>query len=816
MTRTLPVQTLFPSSNNLDLIHRNLSEEGNQTVGNNNYRHQNSSFIDSPGDYNYRGQQPTLDRSNSNQSNQSFSNYPNTSSHPQYYPDSFVGDTGMMRDMNKHNVIPPNSRQNIGMVDRNNRNNSGASGNSTSSRPGSSSTTNNPGNVNDYNRSPATGHASSPEQQKDIEFGKLFSWGSHLPRFVAKHQPHQNQHNHEPGFRLNNNNGYRSSSYPRNNHPSQTPHFQRSNSSGQNNGSCHNSPPYSKNMKRPSNGPGLMLPPEQHNPHNQYSRNPYSDQQQQHPHLPQTQNSGNMTQSQNPSRDIPGGFLSTIQSPASEQFNRNQHDTCSVISRNETLSVGSGRIPENLGPPIPYDPSMQPHNTHISQTQPPSRYRQTSMNSNFSHPDVCSPRSVDINIGLSSNNPGSGMVGNTGNNNPTGNVSSAKMPKLSKNETSYTCSDTGNHSMSHFSSTGNREPYQPSPSSKSNFHHSSPHSRNSQNTYTQLQPYQQNNSSSSPNYQNNNGNQGFMNDSPPNHNYNSFPNKSNSYNSEQNNSKYKNNSPENFHTQNNTSSSPYSQNHQSFNNNTNSIMMRSPTIKQEVSRNMNDKELHPSSSTLHSSLPIGAKSTQSFFEMFKDQFTVSNPDSRKATLSMAKSYMDAASRRNDQKHAFDRLEQVLSEICSNRPSIFGSFGSQQDRPLGGGKLSKSALLINASQEIAAINEARRSRHSEIIDMKAKIKKMKEEIAEIQCQLPSSSGNAKNVGLKLEVESSISNQTNIEVFHNSNLDKTRHSIINSFAGQVHNNWRYYYFSKLVMKPLLAPYSDLQNRSQIQLI
>jgi hypothetical protein len=174
--------------------------------------------------------------------------------------------------------------------------------------------------------------------------------------------------------------------------------------------------------------------------------------------------------------------------------------------------------------------------------------------------------------------------------------------------------------------------------------------------------------------------------------------------------------------------------------------------------------------------------------------------------------MDAASRRNDQKHAFDRLEGCLSEVTVNRPSIFGTF-SPQDRPLGGGKMSKSALLINASQEITAINDERRGRHSEILEMRIKIAKMKEEINEIQCKLPSSNGGGKGVlNLKVDGESSEGSgidKTPNEVFQNMNLAKMKGKITDAFGEKVRGNWRYYYFSKLLMKPLLAQYWTTAN-------
>ena len=50
------------------------------------------------------------------------------------------------------------------------------------------------------------------------------------------------------------------------------------------------------------------------------------------------------------------------------------------------------------------------------------------------------------------------------------------------------------------------------------------------------------------------------------------------------------------------------------------------------------------------------------YDVFKDDFTIKNVDPESATgkvISQAKSYLDAASRRTDQKEALDRLSQLL-------------------------------------------------------------------------------------------------------------------------------------------------------------
>ena len=740
---------------------------------------------------------------NTNQTSQHQANFKDPT-----HPYSFFGDTSTMRDTKQHDTLPLTE-----IMDVNHRN-------PANLVTGPTSTLGLPVN-NEFVASPES------EAQKNIDFGKLFSWGSHLPKFITnQHQDNEietafrlNYHGHPPNQQtqsyhpknqshqaqshqnqanqnqLNRNQShqthadpvYRNQSHQNLRNPHLTQPHQNTNSSFQRSTSdprrqLSNSPPtspYNKGMKRHSSG--MMLPPVGNPSH-------YSG----YPEANQISPAGNPENAQN--RDasgIPGGFLSTIQSPASDHFNRNV-DACSVT--NETLSVGSARIPENLGPPIPYDPQRN-INHQISNNSNLSRYRPASMSSNLSQADVCSPRS-ETNVPEQRSQP---QVGQNGPLPLNRNSQNGPIAKISKNDSFNNCSE-GNHSMSNFSQnnhdSGSREPYNPGRSpSKSGFN--PPISSINHQTYAQLQPFRQNTN-----------NPGFQS-----HGY---TNSNNGFNPHQNNNSTQNNSPhaDSNHSKNNNNSRNNSGSDQNFSHNSNlNDLMSSPTIKTEISspilgaKESSQTESKSSPNLEHS---IGAKSTQSFFEMFKDEFTVNNKESRKATLSLAKSYMDAASRRNDQKHAFDRLEACLSEITINRPSIFGSF-STQDRPLGGGKMSKSALLINASQEILSINDERRGRHSEILEMRIKIAKMREEIGEIQCKLPSSNGGGKGVlDLKAEPsEGSGIDKTPTEAFQNLNLTKMKGKITDAFSEKVLDNWRYYYFSKLFMKPLLAQYSGSQK-------
>jgi len=197
------------------------------------------------------------------------------------------------------------------------------------------------------------------------------------------------------------------------------------------------------------------------------------------------------------------------------------------------------------------------------------------------------------------------------------------------------------------------------------------------------------------------------------------------------------------------------------------------------------------------------------YDMFKDEWALHDETTKTKMVAMAKTYSRTTTdiRRLDEKEAYKNLGSLVAMLPSAEDEDTATH-------------TQATLLFLAAQRITSVNALRAKRHAEITSLREKIKDLNSDLrAQIHNRdneesSPSGSGSSETADSNDNSQTGtngpkIQTKSLARIFNQPKTENAKANIGEFLESRMRKNWRYYYFGRLFLRPILGSYWTVTN-------